>query len=115
MMTEQEHINHSALAELKDIMEDDFKLLVETFLTDSDMRIASLNKALSCSDSQQFAETAHSFKGSSLNVCATRLSELCQSLETMGRANQLGDAASVLSHVEAEYRHVSALLTEIAR
>lgn len=114
MSLDKEHINQVALAELKNIMEDDFTLLVETFLTDSDMRITSLNKALSSRDSQLFAETAHSFKGSSLNVCATHLSELCQSLETIGRENQLEEATGVLSRVQAEYELVSTLLKEFA-
>lgn len=113
-MSTKQHIDQAALAELKSIMEDDFKLLVDTFLTDSDMRIASLKSALSQNDPHSFGETAHSFKGSSLNICAIELSNLCQQLETMGRSGQLDNVNPMLEELDNEYATVSDLLKEIA-
>ena len=85
-------INKDTIEELKMLMEDDFSILIETFITDSDERVDSLKSAIESMDANSVREIAHGFKGSSSNLGAVRLSEVSFELESMGRDNCLDNA-----------------------
>jgi HPt (histidine-containing phosphotransfer) domain-containing protein len=53
---------------------------------------------------------AHTIKSSSNDFGATRLAELCQRLQEMGKASALEGAAELAAQVEAEYEPVKAAL-----
>lgn len=99
-------INTQMIDELKELMEDDFSVLLETYITDSDERIDALQSAIIDNESEQVRELAHAFKGSSANLGASQLSELCYSLENMGRDAKLDEAPAAMDEVKAEYQHV---------
>jgi HPt (histidine-containing phosphotransfer) domain-containing protein len=101
-----DHIDQVALSELKMIMEGDFELLIETFVNDSLERIATLKTAVADGDAGTVRASAHSFKGSSLNICAPLLSELCRQLEQEGKEGQLISAHDLLVSIEAEFEAV---------
>ncbi len=105
-MTDQPHLDEEALAELQDVMEDEFELLIQTFLADSRSHIGALQKALSQSDADQLTRTAHSFKGSCINMGALRLSELCFQVEQSGKSGDLRAIATLLEQVEKEFLEV---------
>jgi len=98
-----DHIDQVALGELKMIMENDFDLLITTFVNDSLERIATLKVAVAAGDAAAVRASAHSFKGSSLNICAPLLSELCRQLETEGKEGQLISAQDLLASIEVEF------------
>jgi len=108
-----DHIDQVALNELKMIMENDFDLLITTFITDSQERIATLKKAVAAGDAYAVRASAHSFKGSSLNICAPLLSELCRQLESEGREGQLISASDLLASVEIEFDAVCTSLRSL--
>lgn len=108
-----DHIDQVALNELKMIMENDFDLLITTFITDSQQRIATLKSAVAAGDSVAVRASAHSFKGSSLNICAPLLSELCRQLEADGKDGQLGSAPELLASIEIEFDAVCASLRKL--
>nr|WP_187696875.1 MULTISPECIES: Hpt domain-containing protein [Pseudomonas] len=60
-------------------MEGEYPKLLETFLDDSQKRIEALRTARD--DAKALGRIAHSFKGSSGNLGAVRLAQLCQRLE----------------------------------
>ena len=99
-------IDKSMIEELKELMEDDFPVLIETYIQDCDERITGLTTAIADSDSTEVRELAHAFKGSSSNLGAQKLADLCFSLETMGREDDLGRAADTFDSVKAEYQVV---------
>ena len=72
-MNDKPHLDVEALAELQDVMEDEFDVLIQTYLADSRSRIDGLKEALATADPEHFAKTAHSFKGSCINIGAPRL------------------------------------------
>ncbi len=109
-MSDEGHLNQAALNELKDIMEDDFALLVTTFIDDSILRVSDLSSAVSNGDADLLRETAHSFKGSSGNICAPALEGLCKELESMGKENQLENASVYLAKVQQEFNCVKSAL-----
>ncbi|WP_286220206.1 Hpt domain-containing protein [Marinobacter apostichopi] len=111
-MTEKPHLDDEALAELQDVMEDEFDVLMRTFLYDSRERIASLKQAVSEQDAEALAHTAHSFKGSCINIGAPQLGELCRAAESAGKERQLADVPAIIETIEAEFRKVTELIEE---
>lgn len=106
-MVDKPHLDEEALAELQDVMEDEFGTLIHTYLSDSRDRIESLKSAINGADAEALANTAHSFKGSCINIGAPRLGALCREVEKAGLENRLGDVPPALDAVEAEFKRVT--------
>ena len=109
-MNGKPHLDEEALTELQDVMEDEFTVLIETYLKDSLDRIQSLRGAIGDSDADAFGKTAHSFKGSSINIGAPRLGELCLKAEEAAKDSLLNEAAAVVDAIETEFRRVEETL-----
>lgn len=109
-MSDDAHLDHDALAELKDVMEEDFDILLETYLSDSRTRLEALKEAADGEDSEAFAKTAHSFKGSCINIGALRLGELCYEAEQSGKAGDMSQAQRMLSEIVTEFDLVESQL-----
>ena len=105
MMIEQV-VDERALAELRSIMGDDFQLLIDTFINDSEQRVVALRQALLTADAELLRTSAHSFKGSALNISAINLTALCKELEHRGREGKLEGADAVLKDLEQAYADV---------
>lgn len=73
------HLDPDVLSGLQEVMEGEYPKLLETFLGDSQKRIEALRTARD--DAKALGRIAHSFKGSSGNLGAVRLAQLCQRLE----------------------------------
>ena len=106
----QVHVDQEAFAVLRDVMGDDFRRLLETFLNDSEQHIASLQQALDEKAAEQVRRSAHSLKGSSGNVGAPRLSALCQQLELKGREGVLDGCDVLLEEVRQELEEVERII-----
>jgi HPt (histidine-containing phosphotransfer) domain-containing protein len=109
-MTDKPHLDEEALTELQDVMEDEFDILIETYLKDSSDRISYLHDTIGSSDSDAFAKTAHSFKGSSINIGAPKLGELCLKAEEAGKDDRLDDALEMVRAIESEFQRVEQTL-----
>lgn len=107
-MTDKPHLDEEALAELRDVMEDEFEVLIQTYVADSRDRIRGLQEALRADDSDAFAKTAHSFKGSCINIGAPRLGDLCLRAEIAGKESRLDDASGLLDDIAREFEQVIA-------
>jgi len=79
------HLDSAVLAALQDVMEDEYPVLLDTFLIDSEERLLVLRQAEQAADAQSLRLAAHSFKGSCINIGAPRLGELCFEAEKAGR------------------------------
>lgn len=105
-MNDQPHLDEEALAELQDVMDDEFEVLVQTFIADSRSRMDTLQKALNDSDADQLLKTAHSFKGSCINMGALRLSGLCFQVERSGKSGDLTAATALVKRIDQEFVEV---------
>ncbi len=105
-----EHLDYETLDTLRQVMEDDFKLLIDTFIQDSNDRILVLRDVITGSDPDPIRRAAHSFKGSSSNVGAIRLMALCSNLEKKAMSNKLENLGQDLGDIEQEFARVQELL-----
>lgn len=66
---------------LRDLMQDDYQALLQTFLQDTDRRLCQLHENLDRHNWEGFRQAAHSFKGSCSNMGALALREACERAE----------------------------------
>lgn len=105
-----EHLDLEALAELEDIMEDDFGVLLTTYLVDADKKLADIADALSQGDASAVRELVHSFKGASCNIGAIPLSRLCEDVEQLARNDQIVEIPPLIPGIMDEFLKVKELL-----
>jgi histidine phosphotransfer protein HptB len=104
------HLDSTVLAALQDVMEDEYPVLLDTFLIDSEERLLVLRQAERAADAQSLRLAAHSFKGSCSNMGALMLAGLCKQLEEAGRREQLEQAPELVEQIEREFAIVRILL-----
>lgn len=97
------NIDHKVLSDLREVMEDGYPQLLETFLEDSERRLSQLHEA---KDASELGMAAHSFKGSSSNMGAMGLAALCQQLEDRVRQQPLYGIEDLINRIDKEYREV---------
>lgn len=105
-MNPADHVDIDALAELKDIMEDEFDILIDTFVNDSEAKIETLSQVIAAADAEELRKVAHSLKGSSSNVCAAQFSELARQLEHMGKEGSTEGADAIFEQLKQEFAQV---------
>lgn len=104
------HLDSAVLAALQDVMEDEYPVLLDTFLADSEERLLVLRQAEQAADAQSLRLSAHSFKGSCSNMGALMLAGLCKQLEEVGRREQLELVPDLVEQIEREFAIVRILL-----
>ncbi len=104
------HLDNAVLETLRDVMEDEYSLLLETFLLDSEERLRLLLETSESGDAQAMRLAAHSFKGSCSNMGAVLLASLCKELEELARRERLDATGEVLEQVQREFAIVRILL-----
>lgn len=104
-----DHIDYEVLSGLQEVMEDDYLMLLDTFIKDSDIRLNQLHQATS---PQELGYAAHSFKGSCSNMGAKALAELCRQLEERVKHPPLNDIEALINQIAHEYKAVRALYSE---
>ncbi|MFC6300115.1 Hpt domain-containing protein [Pseudomonas sp. CCM 7893] len=101
-----DHLDKDVLTHLRDVMEGEYRTLLDTFLEDSQERVEALRKAR---DTKVLGEIAHSFKGSSSNLGAVRLVELCHRLETEAANQSLQALEPLVDEIGDEFAFVRPL------
>lgn len=108
-----DHLDRQALEMLKEVMEDDFPLLITTFLQDSENRIRTLNALVNSDNADAVRRAAHSFKGSCKNIGANLLASYCADLEEKGAGNNVENIQDDLDRIKTEYQTVKSLLLSV--
>jgi HPt (histidine-containing phosphotransfer) domain-containing protein len=101
--TTNSHVDPSVLSALQDVMEDDYPALLDTFLNDSQSRLSALQAA---SDPLAISQAAHSFKGSSSNMGAVMLAQLCSRLEQCAIQPSDCDIQQLIREIGHEFSEV---------
>ena len=100
------HLDPDVLTGLQEVMESEYPKLLDTFLDDSQKRIDALRK--SRGDAKALGRIAHSFKGSSGNLGAVRLAQLCQRLEVES-VELSADLGALVDQIDHEFALVRPL------
>ena len=110
-------IDPVVLAELRQFQgegESDILLeLAEAFQFETPPLIEALHVAVREEQSDALKRAAHNLKGSSYNLGARTMAELCSDLESLGKQGTVKGAAELITKLEQEYRRVcQALIAE---
>jgi len=90
--------------------------LIDIYLTDSSELLEKVKLAIDKSDPVGLRRMAHTLKGSSLNLGAKRLANLCFELEQVAQSENLKPAVILYQRLENEYTRVwQALIAERRR
>jgi PAS domain S-box-containing protein len=109
----QDVLDPEAMETLMEVIGGERELLVElidSFLETAPPLLARLNQGVAQGNAAEVRAAAHTIKSSSKDFGATRLAELCQTLEELGKAGALEGTAELAAQVEAEYQPVKAAL-----
>ena len=100
------HVDRDVLSALQEVMEEGYPDLLDIFLADSEERLKVLRTADSAA---RLVETAHSFKGSSSNMGALRLTELCHQLELQARSLPCTAVQELVGEIDREFAGIRPL------
>ncbi|ABK98532.1 response regulator [Pelobacter propionicus] len=89
------------------------RTVIGYYLEDAPRVIAALRQAADNGDMEQLYKHAHYFKSSSANLGASRLAELCKTVEFIGKNNSVLEGTGLLARIESEFAIVSHALTEV--
>lgn len=103
-MSSDTHIDPEAIENLRALTPDDpdsfLRDIIGIFLDDTPARIADLRKSLASGDRPEFTRAAHSIKGSSSNLGASRLRAISAELEQRGKSEHIAALAPLVDDLE---------------
>jgi len=111
-------LDQTALDNLLNLIEGDRELLAElinSFLSNAPRLRENLDQSISNGDAAGLRMAAHSLKSNATDFGATRLADLCQKLEDLGKAGQFDGAAGYIHQIRAEYTQVQAALESLVK
>lgn len=114
--TQEPIIDREAIENLRALNPDDssfLKEIIDIFLDDTPARITELKQTLSAGDITGFSRAAHSIKGSSSNVGASRLRSVADRLEQRSKSALTGMEPG-LQELENEFAAVRAELQKLS-
>lgn len=94
------HLDRDVLSALQEVMEEEYPMLLDTFLADSDARMRQLHKTR---DADTLGAIAHSFKGSCSNMGAIRLAQLCNKLEQRSKQKSQEGIEQLVDEIDGEF------------
>ena len=96
------HLDMEQLNELKEVLEDEFQILINTYLTDAQLRLKLIEEGLDTQNYEQVRLAAHSLKGASANIGALILAQLCEQLEHDCKLQKYSDLDTLVISVSEE-------------
>ena len=94
-------LNQETMDSLRELGDDFFRELIETFIESSQTQMEALRKAIGEKSAPGIEAATHSLKGSCYGQGAEELGLLCKKMEAKGRENDLTDIAPLIRDIEA--------------
>ena len=94
-------IDESIFNSLKELMEEEFPVLINSYLEDAPKLMADIQSSSKDADLEVLVRAAHTLKSSSNNLGATQLAMIAADIEKEGQANKLGEASALISSLES--------------
>lgn len=87
--------------------------LIDTFVVDAPVQVASMRAALVGGSTERLARAAHTLKSSAATFGATDLADLCRALESRARDGIVDGATEAVDAIEASLRHALGALSDL--
>lgn len=110
MNSAHEKIDAAMLAQLQELLGERFAELIDRFIGDGNRRMDLLRLAVPARDFEVIHAEAHGLKGSSRNIGANDLGQVCGDLEQKGRNSDDTGVDPLFAAVEQEFAAVCAVL-----
>jgi HPt (histidine-containing phosphotransfer) domain-containing protein len=94
-------------------MEDEFELLVLTYLAETERLLVELSSAASATDHDRVRRTAHSLKSASANIGATALAKIAGNLEETSRSTDIRNVTALVSVAREQFEQVRSSMEQI--
>ena len=111
---EEDPLDHAILDSLRALPSeedpDPLGSLIRLYLDDSDPRLERMQEAIDQHDLPALARAAHALKGSSNNLGARQLGQICGEFEKLAKAGQLEEALAVWPRLSDAYTRVKRAL-----
>ena len=111
-MTAENKLDAAMMEQLRDLLGDRFIELIETFINDGERRMNLLRDAVPKRDFTVVHGEAHGLKGSSRNIGANPLGNVCETLETIGDQKNEAPLDTSFAAVEQEFAAICIALRE---
>jgi len=109
---DEPNIDTYKLVELKNLLEDSFPMLVDTFLSDTDLQIHKLEECILRLDYSEIKKIAHSMKGASANMGAKHLSSLAGQIEENCKNKQYHTIKQTIQLIKNHQPSLSTLMRQ---
>jgi len=100
---------------VRELLEEAFVETVEAFLQHTSTQLTELSEAIARNDATAVSHIAHTLKGSSGNMGATRLSALCEQLMHASKSGLPTELSQHITHIELEFSRVHAVLARMCQ
>ena len=108
----EEAIKMDALTELRSLMGDSIKEVLQTFIDYVPGQIDELTNAISEDDAERVFNLAHKMKSSSSSIGALGLAHVAEEIELIGRTGSTEGTAELLEKLKGLYAGAETLLRE---
>jgi HPt (histidine-containing phosphotransfer) domain-containing protein len=105
-----ETLDEEHIEVLRDVLGEEFSVLIDTFLADAPKRIVEMRDALAENNIAGLEVPAHTLKGSSGNIGANALSASCATLVQQVRQQIIDDPKQRIDDIEHALEDVRPLL-----
>jgi CheY-like chemotaxis protein len=113
-VSDEVSLEPDAIKHLRDLGGDEFIAeVVDIFLTDAPVLIATLRSALERQDAEELRRAAHTLKSNGSTFGAVTFAELCRSVEQHAKEGRLDGVPQLLDRVEHEYRVLEEALASL--
>ncbi len=106
-------LNQETLASLRELGDDFFKELIETFLESSRDQMELIRRGVQERNGAGIEAAAHSLKGACYGQGAEELGILCKEVEARGRENNLAEIDDLMARIAKSYQLTTATLREL--
>ena len=105
-------IDAPTLSALKELMEEEFPTLINSYLEDTPKLMDDIRSAAKVANIEVLVRAAHTLKSSSNNIGAIQLATIAATIEKIGQENQLSQAAALIPSLEIALNQVIKTLKE---
>ena len=112
-MSESNMLDQAMIDSLKDLLGEKFIELVSAFISDCSARLERMQDAVDAPDLSVIRSEAHGIKGSSRNIGANALGDICSIIETKAAKGDDSDLEQNLASAQQHFADVKAALSRM--